>query len=57
MTKEQDAREFDTEPSWWESWNDKDGYGVWPTRDEAECHCAHDAEPVPLYKIKEGEKN
>lgn len=56
MTKEQDTREFDVEPSWWESWNDKDGYGVWPTRDEAECHCAHDAEPVPLYKIKKGEK-
>lgn len=33
----------------WRSWSDKHGYGLWTSLENAEAHCAHDAEPEPLY--------
>jgi len=37
------------EPRAWLSWNDKDGYGYWDTKAEADLNCAGDTEPEPLY--------
>ena len=36
------------EPVVWRSWNDRAGYGYWPTRDEAELNCAEEFEPEAL---------
>lgn len=30
----------------WQSWNDKDGYGYWDSKGEAEQYCDDDFDPV-----------
>ena len=39
------------EPVAWRSWNDKDGYGFWDTKAEANSYCDLDCEAEPLYTI------
>ena len=38
-------------PVAWRSWNDKDGYGFWDTKAEANSYCDLDCEAEPLYTI------
>jgi len=37
------------EPVAWRSWNDKDGFGFWDTKNEAESWCDLDFDSEPLY--------
>jgi len=37
------------EPVAWRSWNDKDGFGFWDTKSEAESWCDPDFDSEPLY--------
>jgi len=44
-------RKSEQEPVVWRSWNEKDGFGFWDTKHEAESWCDPDFDSEPLYTI------